>query len=192
MNCTVQNCPQPTVITSPVPLCLRHGLESASACIEAAAASVTPMPEPSPAEAEVAALYNLIDNEGWNTVNLKRAMAVLEKPERTAARRLAEARHQYAALIKQRMGEADDADVRGTEAKRQQNEDATFEAAVLLTAGTAPIRRDFAAGYGRGETWGRDRYADAERLLDEDTEFAARARAEAERRAIAVQVANGA
>ncbi|MFE3381894.1 hypothetical protein [Streptomyces anulatus] len=73
-------------------------------------------------------------------------------------------------------------DVRGAEAKRKQIEDATFEAAVLVFMETAPTRRDFAARYGRGETWGRDRYADAERLMNEDADYAARVLAEAEQR----------
>lgn len=73
-------------------------------------------------------------------------------------------------------------DVRGAEAKRKQIEEATFEAAVLLFMETAPTRRDFATRYGRGETWGRDRYADAERLMAEDADYAARVLAEAEQR----------
>lgn len=83
-------------------------------------------------------------------------------------------------------GETDD--VRGAEAKRKQIEEATFEAAVLLSIDQAPTRKDFAARYGRGETWGRDRYADAERLMADDADFAARIRAEAETRLPAEQV----
>lgn len=73
-------------------------------------------------------------------------------------------------------------DVRGAEAKRKQIEEATFEAAVLILSDKAPTRKDFGARYGRSETWGRDRYADAERLMDEDPKFADRAVAEADRR----------
>lgn len=74
-------------------------------------------------------------------------------------------------------------DVRGAEAKRKQIEDATLEAAVLIFTDTAPTRKEFAAQYGRSETWGRERYADADRLLAEDADYAARVLAEAERRA---------
>lgn len=84
------------------------------------------------------------------------------------------------ALPDERTAEVDD--VRGAEAKRRQIEDANFEAAVLIFTETAPTRRDFATRYGRGETWGRDRYADAARLMDEDTDFAARVLGEAEQR----------
>ncbi|WP_098010499.1 hypothetical protein [Streptomyces sp. sk226] len=76
-------------------------------------------------------------------------------------------------------------DVRGAEAKRKQIEDATFEAAVLVFMGAAPTRRDFASRYGRGETWGRDRYADAERLMNDDADYAARVLAAAEQRTAA-------
>ncbi|MEU9946938.1 hypothetical protein [Streptomyces sp. NPDC047939] len=84
------------------------------------------------------------------------------------------------AIPSNRTAEADE--VRGAEAKRKQIEEATFEAAVLIFSETAPTRRDFAARYGRGETWGRDRYAEAERLMDEDADYAAQVLAEAEKR----------
>lgn len=73
-------------------------------------------------------------------------------------------------------------DVRGAEAKRKQIEDANFEAAVLQLMDIAPTRKDFAAIYGRGETWGRERYSDAERLMSEDADFSERVTAEAEKR----------
>lgn len=73
-------------------------------------------------------------------------------------------------------------EVRGAEAKRKQIEDANFEAAVLIRMDIAPTRKDFAAQYGRSETWGRDRYSDAERLMSEDDDFAARVTAEADNR----------
>ncbi|MGW8703304.1 hypothetical protein ACWGOK_41435 [Streptomyces eurythermus] len=77
---------------------------------------------------------------------------------------------------------AEPGDVRGAEAKRKQIEDANFEAAVLLLMDIAPTRKDFAAQYGRGETWGRDRYSDAERLMAEDPDFADRVTLEADSR----------
>jgi hypothetical protein len=83
--------------------------------------------------------------------------------------------------------EADD--VRGAEAKRKQIEEATFEAAVLIFMETAPTRREFAARYGRGETWGRNRYAEAERLMADDADYAAQVLAEAEKRAAASRAA---
>jgi hypothetical protein len=73
-------------------------------------------------------------------------------------------------------------DVRGAEAKRKQIEEANFEAAVLQLMDIAPTRKDFAAHYGRSETWGRERYAEAERQMSEDADFTARVTAEAERR----------
>jgi hypothetical protein len=73
-------------------------------------------------------------------------------------------------------------DVRGADAKRKQIEDANFEAAVLQLMDIAPTRKDFATQYGRGETWGRERYAEAERLMAEDADFSARVVVEAERR----------
>jgi hypothetical protein len=73
-------------------------------------------------------------------------------------------------------------EVRGAEAKRKQIEEAQFEAAVLMLLDDAPTRADFAAGYGRGETWGRERYAEAEERMNTDQEFAARVTAEAEAR----------
>lgn len=73
-------------------------------------------------------------------------------------------------------------DVRGAEAKRKQIEEATFEAAVLLFMGDAPTRKDFAAQYGRGETWGRDRYAEADQLMANDADYEARVLGEAEKR----------
>lgn len=73
-------------------------------------------------------------------------------------------------------------DVRGAEAKRKQIEAANFEAAVLQLMDIAPTRKDFAGLYGRGETWGRERYADAERLMSEDRDFADRVTAEADKR----------
>lgn len=76
----------------------------------------------------------------------------------------------------------DTEDVRGAEAKRKQIEAANFEAAVLQLMDIAPTRKDFAALYGRGETWGRERYADAERLMSEDPEFSNRVTAEADKR----------
>lgn len=80
---------------------------------------------------------------------------------------------------------AETGDVRGAEAKRKQIEEANLEAAVLILRDEAPTRKDFAARYGRAETWGRDRYADAERLMDEDADFGARVIAEADRRSTA-------
>lgn len=84
------------------------------------------------------------------------------------------------ALPAGRTAETDD--VRGAEAKRKQIEEATFEAAVLLFMSTAPTRREFADRYGRSETWGRERYAEAERLMAEDADYAVRVLAEADQR----------
>ncbi|QLJ06712.1 hypothetical protein HZZ00_37410 (plasmid) [Streptomyces sp. NEAU-sy36] len=77
---------------------------------------------------------------------------------------------------------AETGDVRGAEAKRKQIEEANFEAAVLQLLDDTPTRKEFAAVYGRSETWGRERYAEAEQLMAEDPGFAARVVAEAEKR----------
>lgn len=100
-------------------------------------------------------------------------------PEPTALP-TAETRKQTALLTA--LPTPDTEDVRGAEAKRKQIEAANFEAAVLQLMDIAPTRKDFASLYGRGETWGRERYADAERLMTEDPEFANRVTAEAEKR----------
>lgn len=103
--------------------------------------------------------------------------ALLEKPAALPDRpRTAETRQQTADPT------ADSDDVRGAEAKRKQIEEATFEAAVLIFTDTAPTRKEFGARYGRSETWGRERYVDAERLLAEDADYAARVLTEAEKR----------
>lgn len=104
-------------------------------------------------------------------------------PERTALpaqTKTAETRKPTALLTA--LPTPDTEDVRGAEAKRKQIEAANFEAAVLQLMDIAPTRKDFAGLYGRGETWGRDRYTDAERLMSEDPEFANRVTAEAEKR----------
>ncbi|KFG02489.1 hypothetical protein IQ62_01735 [Streptomyces scabiei] len=56
------------------------------------------------AQQEIRTIYQLLDKEGWNSVNLDRAAKVLGRPERTSARRLAEARKQYAAELSRRAG----------------------------------------------------------------------------------------
>lgn len=76
-------------------------------------------------------------------------------------------------------------DVRGADAKRKQIEEANFEAAILILRDEAPTRKDFGLRYGRSETWGRDRYAEAERLMDDDASFADRVVAEVDRRSAA-------
>lgn len=79
--------------------------------------------------------------------------------------------------------EADD--VRGAEAKRKQIEEATFEAAVLIFTDTAPTRRQFGERYGRSESWGRERFTEADRQMAEDRDFEARVMGEAEKRTAA-------
>jgi hypothetical protein len=105
-------------------------------------------------------------------------------PERTALpvqAVTAETRKPTALLTAVPTAETDD--VRGAEAKRKQIEDATFEAAVLLFMDCAPTRKEFGGRYGRSETWGRERYIDAERQMDDDADYAARVLTEAQKRA---------
>lgn len=73
-------------------------------------------------------------------------------------------------------------DVRGAEAKRKQIEEANFEAAVLIFMDAAPTRRQFGERYGRSESWGRERFTEADRQMAEDPDFEARVMTEAEKR----------
>lgn len=54
------------------------------------------------ADAEIDTLYELLDAQGWNAVDLNVAMRTLNRPKATAARRLAEARKRYAAELNRR------------------------------------------------------------------------------------------
>lgn len=137
------------------------------------------------AEAEVKAEQEARE-EKRRAAEARRAKTALPDPEATAettalpSSRLTAQPRKLTALPTAQTTDADD--VRGAEAKRRQIEEATFEAAVLLFTDTAPTRKEFGARYGRSETWGRERYAEAERLLAEDADYAARVLTEAEKR----------
>lgn len=171
MNCAVEKCQQPAIITEPVPLCEQDGLAVLAAYITKASDLSKPKTDPlvDLARKDFAAL---LAAGGLPSVRQLRQTYGIEQDRAFFVREAA-----AAALV----GEA--ADVRGAEAKRRQIEEATFEAAVLIFTGTAPLRREFGARYDRGETWGRDRYTEAERLMAEDASFAARVQVEAARRA---------
>lgn len=165
MNCAVEKCHQPAVITEPVPLCEQDGMAVLAAYIAKASALSKPKPDPlvDLARKDFAAL---LAGGGLPSVRQLRQTYGIEQ--------------ERALLVREAVAATD---VRGAEAKRRQIEEATFEAAVLIFTDTAPLRREFGARYDRGETWGRDRYTDAVRLMTEDAGFAARVRAEAESRA---------
>ena len=104
MNCTL--CRQPATITDPLPLCRTDALRVIAAYADvalSAPAASRPSPQRQPdAEEEIRTLYALLDAEGWNTLDLNRAMCVLSRPKATAARRLAEARKRYASELNRR------------------------------------------------------------------------------------------
>lgn len=107
MNCLVRNCAAPAYLAEPLPLCEADALRVAQALASKAlkdlrhgeADQTAPYV---PAEAEINTLKRLIHTEGWNAIDLNRAMAVLHRPKATAARRLNAARKGYAADITRR------------------------------------------------------------------------------------------
>ena len=171
MNCAVEKCQRPVAITEPVPLCEQDGLAVLAAYVAKASAASQPEPDP------------LVDiaRKDFAALLLAAGLPSLRQLRQTYgidSDRALRLRESIAATL------VDEAtDVRGTEAKRRQNEEATFEAAVLIFTDTAPLRREFGARYGRGETWGRDRYTEAERLLADDAGYLAKVTAEAQKRA---------
>lgn len=72
--------------------------------------------------------------------------------------------------------------VKGAEAKRHRNEEATFEAAVLIFLDQAPTRAEFGTRYAMSESWARGVYADADDRMKTDEGFQARVLTEAETR----------
>lgn len=170
MNCAIENCCRDVVVTEPLPLCEVDALSIARATAEALLRESLPQPDPL-LDTIRQDFTRLITAGGSPSVQQIRKTYGIDQDRALCLR---------SALLA--TPDPDDQDVRGMEAKRRQVEDATFEAAVLLSLGDAPTRKDFAAGYGRRETWGRDRYTDAERLMADVPDFAARVKAEAERR----------
>lgn len=79
-------------------------------------------------------------------------------------------------------GSAEADAVKGAEAKRRRNEEATFEAAVLIFLDEAPTRAEFGARYAMSESWARGVYADADDRMKTDDEFQTRVLAGAETR----------
>lgn len=120
--CTVETCQATAATASPIPLCQCHAVEVALAVLPLALANALTNTNPpgverepelsandtldrrDDAREEIGLIYRLLDNEGWNAVELNRAMAVLNRPKATAARRLSEARKQYAAELGRRAG----------------------------------------------------------------------------------------
>lgn len=102
MNCTVGTCTRTAQVHEPLPLCgtcaLRVIANYATANLQGSANQV---PE-TDANQETGTIYRLLDEEGWNSVDLNRAMEVLNRPKATAARRLAAARKQYATELNRR------------------------------------------------------------------------------------------
>ena len=103
MNCTVGTCTGTVQVREPLPLCGTCALRVVAAY---AAANLGSEPQvqvrQGDAQDEIRTVYRLLDTDGWNQVDLNRAMEVLNRPKATAARRLAEARKQYAAELARR------------------------------------------------------------------------------------------
>lgn len=110
MNCSVRTCTGTPLITRPLPLCgtcaLRVMAGYAAANLFGSEPQVRQVREvrQNDVQQEIRTIYRLLDEEGWNSVNLDRATKVLGRSERTAARRLAEARKEYAAELSRRAG----------------------------------------------------------------------------------------
>jgi hypothetical protein len=106
MNCSVGTCAEPAEVREPLPLCGTDALRVIAAYAEAnlAGGSRTSRFQHADPVEEIGTLFSLLDSEGWNQVDLRRAVQVLNRPETTAARRLAEARKQYAAELNRRAG----------------------------------------------------------------------------------------
>jgi hypothetical protein len=92
------------VVREPLPLCGACSLRviAAYATVNLTAGSGTSQVRQVDAQDETGTLYRLLDTEGWNAVNLNRAIEVLNRPKATAAKRLAAARRQYAAELSRR------------------------------------------------------------------------------------------
>lgn len=110
MKCSTRTCTRNAQVREPLPLC--------RICVVRVMAAYTAVilggSEPEAGEVrevrqndvqeETQTIYRLLDTEGWNSVNLDRATKVLGRSQRTAARRLAEARKQYAEELSRRAG----------------------------------------------------------------------------------------
>lgn len=106
MNCSVGTCTRTAEVLEPLPLCGTDALRVIAAYAHAnlPAGSGTSQVPRGDAEEEIGTIYRLLDAEGWNAVDLNRAIEVLNRPKATAARRLAEARKRYAAELNRRAG----------------------------------------------------------------------------------------
>lgn len=103
MNCSVGTCTRTAEVHEPLPLCGTCALRVVAAYAAANLGSEPQVQVRRPdAETEIRTIYRLLDTDGWNQVDLNRAMRVLNRPKATAARRLAEARRRYAAELSRR------------------------------------------------------------------------------------------
>ncbi|MDJ0465031.1 hypothetical protein [Streptomyces sp. H27-C3] len=105
MNCSVGTCTGTAQVREPLPLCGTCALRVIAAYAEANLGSEpqgSELARQTKARSEVGILYRILDTDGWNRVDLNRAMQVLNRPKATAARRLAEARRQYAGELNRR------------------------------------------------------------------------------------------
>lgn len=107
MNCSVGTCTGTAQVREPLPLCGTCALRVLAAY---AAANLGSEPvvqvRQTDAQTEIGTLFRILDEEGWNRLDLNRAIEVLNRPKATAARRLAEARRQYAADLNRRAGQS--------------------------------------------------------------------------------------
>ena len=103
MNCSTGTCTGTAQVREPLPLCGTCALRVIAAYAAANLGSEPPVQVRQPdAETEIETVYRLLDTDGWNQVDLNRAMQVLNRPKATAARRLSEARRRYAAELGRR------------------------------------------------------------------------------------------
>ncbi|WP_404974786.1 hypothetical protein [[Kitasatospora] papulosa] len=90
------------MVHEPLPLCGTCALQVMANYAAANLAGSEPVRRD--VQSDIGTLYQLLDSEGWNQVDLNRASEVLNLPNGTAAKRLAEARKQYAAELNRRAG----------------------------------------------------------------------------------------
>lgn len=163
MNCSVGTCAEPAEVREPLPLCgtdaLRVIAAYANANLDAGSGTTTVRQQD--AQSEIGTLYQLLDSEGWNHVDLNRAMQVLSRPRATAARRLAEARKQYAAELNRRAGRT----------RREAEIEAVYSRIARARDSKAVSLEDVMAQFGLKQTTAFDRLDAARKLWDESNPF---------------------
>lgn len=107
MKCSTRTCTRNTQVREPLPLCrvcvVRVMAAYAAVILGGSEPEVREVRQ-NDAQDEIRTIFQLLDMDGWNQVDLNRAMEVLNRPKATASHRLAEARRQYAAELNRRAG----------------------------------------------------------------------------------------